>query len=161
MLTLPPECRGLFKEPFGSLHPDFSKITDELSARHFCCVGDVVTRNAFHHGLTPEVSVIDGVTKRSNVVTLPEFSGRTFEVENPAGTITEELEEALYSAYSMRPSLVLVEGEEDLAVLPLILILPDSAVILYGQPNEGVVFCEVDSALRKKAEELLSCFVKS
>jgi uncharacterized protein (UPF0218 family) len=56
---------------------------------------------------------------------------------------------------------VLVDGEEDLAVFPLILILPDSSVILYGQPNEGVVFCEVDSALRKKAEELLSCFVKS
>ena len=161
MLTLPPECRGLFKEPFGSLYPDFSEITEELRARHFCCVGDVVTRNAFLHGLTPEVSVIDGVTKRSNVVTLPKFSGRTFEVENPAGTITEELEDALSAAYSMRPSLVLVDGEEDLAVLPLILILPDSSVILYGQPNEGVVFCEVNSTLRKKAEELLSCFVKS
>ena len=61
----------------------------------------------------------------------------------------------------MRPSLVLVDGEEDLAVLPLILILPDSSVILYGQPNEGVVFCEVNPTLRKKAEELLSCFVKS
>ncbi|MBE6506972.1 MAG: DUF359 domain-containing protein [Methanocorpusculum parvum] len=161
MLTLPPECRGLFKEPFGSLYPDFSEITEELSARPFCCVGDVVTQNAFLYGLTPDVSVIDGVTKRSNVVTLPKFCGRTFSVNNPAGTITEELEETLRAAYAMRPSLVLVEGEEDLAVLPLIQMLPDSAVILYGQPDEGVVFCEVTSSLRQKAGELLACFVRS
>ena len=161
MLILPPECRGLFKEPFGSLYPDFSDISKELTARTFCCVGDVVTQNAFRFGLTPAVSVIDGVTKRSHVVTLPKFSGRTFTVSNPAGTITEELCDALRTAYSMRPSLVLVEGEEDLAVLPLIEMLPDSAVILYGQPDEGVVFCEVNSSLRKKAAELLSCFVQS
>ena len=91
MLILPPECRGLFKEPFGSLYPDFSDISKELTARTFCCVGDVVTQNAFRFGLTPAVSVIDGVTKRSHVVTLPKFSGRTFTVSNPAGTITGEL----------------------------------------------------------------------
>lgn len=160
MLTLPPECRGLLKEPFGSLHPDFFDITDELARRCFCCVGDVVTQNAFLHGLTPDVSVIDGFTKRSNTVAFPDFSGSVLEVNNPAGCISEELTDALSRAYSLRPALVLVDGEEDLAVLPLIGILPDSAVILYGQPDEGVVFCEVTDSLRKKAVEILSCFVR-
>ena len=160
MLTLPPECRGLLKEPFGSLHPDFSEIIPYLTHRSFCTVGDVVTRNTFLHGLTPDVSVIDGFTKRSDAVSLPEFSGTILEVKNPAGCISEELEEALQDAYSLRPSLILVDGEEDLAVLPLISILPDSAVILYGQPDEGVVFCEVTESLRKKAAEILSCFVR-
>ena len=161
MLTLPPECRGLLKEPFGSLHPDFSDITEELAHRSFCCVGDVVTQNAFLHGLIPDVCVIDGFTKRSEAVSLPQFSGTILEVENPAGCISEEIISALSRAYALRPSLILVDGEEDLAVLPLIGILPDSAVILYGQPNEGVVFCEVTPALRKKAADILSCFVRS
>ncbi|HJK04728.1 MAG TPA: DUF359 domain-containing protein [Methanocorpusculum sp.] len=56
------------------------------------------------------------------------------------------------------PCMILVEGEEDLAVLPLIERLPDGALILYGQPNEGVVVCEVTPVLRQHAKELLSYF---
>ncbi len=161
MLTLPSECRGLLKEPFGSLHPDFSEIIPYLNHRVFCTVGDVVTQNAFLHGLTPDISVIDGFTKRLDAISLPNFSGTILKVKNPAGCISEELTAALSRAYSLRPALVLVDGEEDLGVLPLIEILENSAVILYGQPDEGVVFCEITQNLREKAAEILSCFIKS
>jgi hypothetical protein len=55
---------------------------------------------------------------------------------------------------------ILVEGEEDLAVIPLILAAPEGAMVLYGQPGEGVVVCEVTDAAKEKAETLLSCFVE-
>lgn len=161
MLTLPKECRGLFKEPFGSLYSDFSDILPYLRDNIVCTVGDVVTQNAFNNSITPDISVIDGVTKRSNVVSLPKFEGHRFEVVNPAGTITEALEDTLRAAYAVRPAIILVEGEEDLAVLPLIQMLPDSAVILYGQPDCGVVLCVVDDRLRKIAADLLAVFVVS
>ena len=51
-----------------------------------------------------------------------------------------------------------MEGEEDLAVLPLIPLMDDGAVILYGQPDEGVVFCEVGPALRTLGREILGKF---
>lgn len=94
-----------------------------------------------------------------------------FCVKNPAGTITDELIQTLEMVVArycgvdddtlLRSSIVWVDGEEDLAVLPLIGMLPDSAIILYGQPNEGVVFCEVNDELRKTAEHLLAFFKKS
>jgi len=33
-------------------------------------------------------------------------------------------------------------------------------VVLYGQPGEGVVVCEVNEAAKEKALALLSCFVE-
>ncbi len=158
MLTLPPECRGLFKKPFGLLYPEFSDVVSKLDGRCFCTVGDVVTQNAFLHNLRPDVSVIDGVTKRCRCVSKPALPDHVLRVTNPAGTITDELVDTLRQAVEMRPSVVMVDGEEDLAVLPLVEILPDSAVILYGQPDEGVVFCEVNDALRQNARKLLDCF---
>lgn len=158
MLTLPPECRGLFKKPFGTLYSEFSDAARNVHGRYLCTVGDVVTRNAFFENIQPDIAVIDGVTKRSAVIAAPEFEGHILHVSNPAGTITDELIAALRKATDMRPCVVMVDGEEDLAVLPLVEMLPDSAVILYGQPDEGVVVCEVNEKLRLRTRDLLSCF---
>jgi uncharacterized protein (UPF0218 family) len=32
---------------------------------------------------------------------------------------------------------IFVDGEEDLAVIPLVIAAPDGAAILYGQPGKG------------------------
>jgi hypothetical protein len=56
---------------------------------------------------------------------------------------------------------VIVKGEEDLAVLPLVEIMPDETIILYGQPGEGLVLCEVSEQLRQDAQKLLSYFVSA
>ena len=37
------------------------------------------------------------------------------------------------------PVTVLVDGEEDLAVIPLVMAATDGAIVLYGQPHQGVV----------------------
>jgi len=37
-----------------------------------------------------------------------------------------------------------VDGEEDLAVIPCVLMAPEGSLILYGQPGEGVVLVETD-----------------
>ncbi|MDO5845940.1 MAG: GTP-dependent dephospho-CoA kinase family protein [Methanocorpusculum sp.] len=123
-----------------------------------CTVGDVVTQNAFFYQIRPDIAVIDGFTKRSACISTPEFDGHVLHVSNPAGTITDELIAALRKATDMRPCVVVVDGEEDLAVLPLVEMLPDSAVILYGQPDEGVVVCEVNDSLRSRSRDLLSHF---
>ena len=53
----------------------------------------------------------------------------------------------------------MVKGEEDLAVLPCLLIAPEDAVILYGQPNEGLVFVNVSEG-KDKANKLMTYFNK-
>ncbi|HJJ33816.1 MAG TPA: DUF359 domain-containing protein [Methanocorpusculum sp.] len=160
MLILPENCRGLLKEPFGRLFSDFSLLAAELSGKKLCTAGDVVTARAVSCGILPDIAVIDGVTRRDEAVT-PVFSGGVqLSAQNPAGTITDELIAALKEAYEKQPALVTVEGEEDLAVLPLIEILPGGWAVVYGQPGEGAVLCIVDAELKKFAREILSKFVR-
>lgn len=159
MLVLPEEHRWLLQKPFGTLFSDFSMLVPLLADRFVCTVGDVVTHSALSAGFLPDVGVIDGFTMRSPYLLMPELSGHILQVKNPAGVITDELILVLERAKNETPCVVMVEGEEDLAVLPLVGMLPDDAVILYGQPNEGVVMCVVTDEMRARAKELLSYFV--
>lgn len=158
MLILPEDCRTLLKEPFGTVFPDFTLLVPKLTGRRFCTVGDVVTANSLSHNLVPDVAVIDGITRRGTPVDVEDVYKEIHTITNPAGTITDELVCALQCAVSSGPALVSVTGEEDLAVLPLVSMVPDGWVILYGQPGEGAVFCPVDAALKTKVAEILARF---
>lgn len=160
MLILPPEHRRLLQQPFGLLFSEFSDLLPNISGRFLCTVGDVVTHSALSRGILPDIGVIDGFTMRSPYLSMPELSGHILQVKNPAGSITDELVETLSRAACESPCMVMVEGEEDLAVLPLVGIVPIGSVILYGQPNEGVVLCEVSIEMRERAKVLLSYFVE-
>ncbi|MCQ8893345.1 MAG: GTP-dependent dephospho-CoA kinase family protein [Methanolinea sp.] len=159
MLRLPDHCRHLFRVPFGRLEPDIGAVVAELRETAVYTVGDIVTHNLLAHGVTPAVAVIDGHTMRKPCKRIPTVFPRVFRARNPAGTITPELTGALREAIASPPSLVVVEGEEDLAVIPLALEVPQGSVILYGQPGEGVVIRVIDDRAREDARRLLACFV--
>ena len=57
--------------------------------------------------------------------------------------------------------MIYVDGEEDLAVIPLVIASDEGSIILYGQPGEGVVFREVDQEAKEKARDMLACFIKT
>ncbi|MEN6395901.1 MAG: GTP-dependent dephospho-CoA kinase family protein [Methanoregula sp.] len=160
MLVLPKESRKLFKDPFGTLHRDISTVLPELAGRIVYSVGDVVTHNLKKNGITPAITVVDGQTMRSPCSRMPEISGECIHVENPAGTITEDLEKALTYAIGHTPITIMVDGEEDLAVIPLVIAAPESSVILYGQPNKGIVLRTIDDKAKAAAKELLRHFVR-
>jgi len=122
-----------------------------LPGRTVYSVGDVVTHNLQKNGIVPAIAVIDGQTMRSPCDRLPEVKGACIKVKNPAGTITDELIQALYDALAHPPATILVDGEEDLAVIPLVIAAPDSSVLLYGQPHEGVVLRTIDAAAKTAA----------
>ncbi|MBN2733787.1 MAG: GTP-dependent dephospho-CoA kinase family protein [Methanomicrobiaceae archaeon] len=160
MWFLPENERVHFKEPFGALFPDIDKALEYLGSAPVYAVGDVVTRNLIRRGVVPELSVIDGNTMREPCRCTPLLPVKRIEVKNPAGFITEELICALRTGADNSPALVHVDGEEDLAVIPLVMMLSLGSAVLYGQPGEGVVVKIVDSESKKRAEELFSLFVK-
>ncbi|MCU0632935.1 MAG: GTP-dependent dephospho-CoA kinase family protein [Methanolinea sp.] len=161
MLRLPEDQRYLFQSPFGTLVPEITDLSSELPGRRLYTVGDVVTRNVLAMGLLPEVAVVDGHTMRAPCDrTPPLVFPAVYHAENPPGTITRVLVEALRKAIASPPALIIVEGEEDLAVIPLVLEAPEGGWVLYGQPGEGVVIREIDEEARKKAETLLACFIE-
>ena len=53
------------------------------------------------------------------------------------------------------PVRITVMGEEDLLVLPVCIYAPDNSIVLYGQPNEGLVLVEISTEIRNKVQTLL------
>ncbi|MDO9324925.1 MAG: GTP-dependent dephospho-CoA kinase family protein [Methanoregula sp.] len=161
MLTLPEEHRKLFKEPFGELHKNIGEILPIISSGIVYAVGDVVTHNLQRNGITPSIAVIDGHTMRSPCSRLPASRGECINVKNPAGTLTDELIRALSYAVLHPPVTIHVDGEEDLAVIPLILAAPLGAIVLYGQPHKGVVMRTVTPEAQQTAQQFLDHFIRS
>lgn len=161
MLILPEEHRRLFKEPFGVLYQSIDDVVSLIEGKDVYTVGDVVTHNLRKKGITPTVAVVDGYTMRSPCSRMMAVQGKCIQVKNPAGTITDELICALEQAVRNPPSTIIVDGEEDLAVIPLVLTAHDGAIVLYGQPHKGVVLRTVDSEARNIAQRFLAHFIRS
>ena len=51
---------------------------------------------------------------------------------------------------------IIVKGEEDLLVLPVVLFAPEKSVVIYGQPNEGLVIVKVNEEIRNKAKSIMN-----
>lgn len=159
MLRLPEAHRDLFKKPFGTLYGSIGELLPRLEGRTIYAVGDVVTHNLLAAGVVPDIAIIDGYTMRTPCTRSPLLRARRLTAKNPPGTITDELVDAINDAVRNPPVVIFVEGEEDLAVIPLVLAAPDGAAVLYGQPKEGVVLRLVDAAAKREAASMLSVFV--
>ncbi len=160
MLRLPEEKKYLFKAPFGTLYPEISDLLPLLGGQAIYSVGDVVTSRLLQHGVIPAVAVIDGHTMRVTCVNEPQAYSRVVRVKNPPGAISDALIRELAAAVNNPPVLIIVEGEEDLAVIPLVILAREGDLILYGQPGEGVVIRLIDSQAKRRAQELMDLFVR-
>lgn len=161
MLTLPEEYRKFFQEPFGEIYPNIDEIIPIITDRTIYAVGDVVTHNLQKRGITPAIAVVDGYTMRLPCKRLPVFRGECIRVKNPAGTLTDDLIRALNYAIVHPPATVIVDGEEDLAVIPLVIAAPNGVIVLYGQPHQGVVLRRVNVEAKQTARHFLTHFIHS
>jgi len=149
------------KIPLGVLLPigqdNKRNIQKYLSDDSFVItVGDRTTEKMIDFDLTPSLQIIDGFEKRikRDIVKL----GDAFElqIDNPAAEITLQSIEIIKKAFTMNPPIRLtVNGEEDLLVLPVCIHAPENSVILYGQPNKGLVLVQITAEIRNKAQALL------
>ncbi|MBI5451897.1 DUF359 domain-containing protein [Candidatus Gottesmanbacteria bacterium] len=85
---------------------------------------------------------------------------KSLKVENPPSHITKELVNSVKNAYlgiikDGKQRIIEVTGEEDLAGVPAILLSPLGSVVLYGQPQEGIVVVEVTEKRKKRMMELI------
>ncbi|MDH7594227.1 MAG: GTP-dependent dephospho-CoA kinase family protein [Methanomicrobiales archaeon] len=159
MFRLPEHLRRQLKRPFGTLYPSLESVLPLIEDRPVYTVGDVVTHRLLRLGITPAIAIIDGMSMRSPCEKRPQAYAPLIHTRNPAGTITHELIEAIGRALKETPAIIFVEGEEDLAVIPLIIAAPDGGVVLYGQPDEGVVMRLIDRRAKQEAESILSQFL--
>jgi hypothetical protein len=159
MRRLPEDIRSELKKPFGELHSTLTSLLPHLKGHVVYAVGDVVTHHLIRAGVSPDIAIIDGHTMRAPCRRVPSLPCRRIGARNPPGTISDDLVCAIRDAVAHPPAMIVVDGEEDLAVIPLVLAAPTGALVLYGQPGEGVVLRRVDREARKAARSFLSRFI--
>ena len=161
-MKLPDSLRDQLKIPLGILLPigqdNKENIQKYLSDNSYIItVGDRTTEKMIEFDLIPSLQIIDGLEKREKR-NFPKL-GNAFEltIDNPAAEITLQSIEIIKKAFSLNPPIRLtVNGEEDLLVLPACIHAPENSVVLYGQPNKGLVFVQITTEIRNKAQTLLN-----
>ena len=135
----------------------------EPHAPNLIAVGDVTVQTLLDMEITPDVALIDGKTKRKVLESSETVEHSSFEqilfAKNPAGLLTPSLFTACSDAISSDLStLIVVEGEEDMAPMYLHRLAPLGTVILYGQPGKGVVLRVTDEFVKERCRSLLDAF---
>ena len=149
------------KVPLGVLLPENEankqNIEKYLSKTSFIItVGDRTTEKMMNFGLIPSLQIIDNLEKREKRET-PALSNTTeLRVDNPPAEITSQSIDIIKKALSMKPPVrITVSGEEDLLVIPVCIHAPENAIVLYGQPNEGLVVVKITPEIKNKTQTLL------
>ena len=155
-LVLPAGNREEFKAPIGR-EMDDSELDSFDAQTTLITVGDVVSLTFRKHGIRPFLSIYDGKTERREMT---EFAilvqdEERDEVVSPAGMITAELARSIRGRIEGTGGLILVDGEEDLALLPCILMAPIGTNIVYGWPGKCMMLVTTDEDIRTKATQLM------
>jgi len=148
---------GLQAKKLVTKHPPFLIIT----------VGDIATISLLQQNIKPNLAIVDLKTKRQQIFTsiakLGFTSATSHTAINPPGRITFNLIKTLSLSlntlnHQSSHHSILVKGEEDLTVLPAILLSPLKTAIFYGQPDQGLVYIKVTEKSKTKALKLLQKF---
>ena len=155
-LVLPQKDRQVFKEQLGTELYD-GDLEEYQAQTTLITVGDVVSLTFRKHGIKPFLSIYDGMTERREMT---EFAilvedEEKKEVVNPAGMITKELVESIRSSIEGSGGLIKVDGEEDLALMPVILLAPLGTDIIYGWPGKCMMRITTDESIKSKIEQML------
>ena len=106
--------------------------------------------------------IVDYKTKRNVELTnkqkriIDNIKCKTVEVDNRAGTISEDLYLGIKKAINSREKTrIIVKGEEDLATLPVIKHCKIGTKVIYGMPDRGMVVVDVSQRTKERTNKLL------
>ncbi len=163
-LVLTSKLRRELKSPLGRLikgSPEetmnkLEKLVTEEKPVKIISVGDVVSESMAKRGIPTHLAIVDNRVMRQPRKPVVLMVDQTIHVKNPPGTITAEawlaVKEALKQEQQTR---IVVEGEEDLLALVALLHAPLNALVVYGQPYEGIVAIKVTQLKRQKARQII------
>lgn len=161
---LPEHMREHFKEHLGREIKE-EELTVIGRTPKMITVGDVVSLTAVRNGVVPDLAIYDGMTERKELtdfVSLVKSRGwEETAVKNGAGEITAELIAAITNALNGKSGMIRVEGEEDLATIPCILLSPEGTNIIYGWPGKGMMLITTDEETRNKAKNFMEMMEES
>jgi uncharacterized protein (UPF0218 family) len=156
--------RSQLKHPLGMLiEGDSDKTMKALEAiigsenpTKLFVVGDSTASHMVRFGFEADIYVVDHKIMRKDVKEVPLRDIESVTISNPAGCITIEASNAVKKAISSPlRTRIIVDGEEDLLTLPIIKFAPEGSLVIYGQPQVGIVIVRVTRAKRMEIEALM------
>ena len=161
-MKLPENLRDQLKTPLGDLIKEENVNKENIltkigSEPIVITVGDRTTENMINLGIMPQIQIVDGLEKRNQrLVPKDDTINTNLSCKNPPGEITEESTQVIQKAFSCKlPVRIIVDGEEDLLVLPVCIFAPENSVVMYGQPNEGLVIVTITPEIQAKVQKIL------
>lgn len=167
-LILPKKNRHFFKKPLGQLFFSPSSLDwpalkakdliNKFNPPFTAVIGDVAVHSFVKNKLGFNLAIVDQKTQREPFLTSlhrqnKKRAKKVIKAVNQPGTISAELITKSQVLTQVKTNNLLeIKGEEDLAVLPIILFSPLNSLIFYGQPQKGLVVIKV--SLEKKQETL-------
>jgi len=156
-LYLPSSLREELKKPWGisiwgspeQIKKQYKEIIQEKGFEKIITVGDQCSLL-----LSSDIKVFDKLINRQQVS--HEISS-SLHLVNPPATIQREAWDVLEKAIQNNQN-VEVEGEEDLLVIPIVLLSDNRTVVVYGLRDRGICLIEVSPQMKKNFRELLSQF---
>lgn len=162
---LPNSLRPAVAKPLGRIiqrEEDLIKLAKRSTS--VVAVGDEVTRT-INKKAQIDLAIVDFLINRKRQISDMAQLGidrdvSIVNVKNKAGTISPSLSQAIFSYFGnpTTRTVIKVNGEEDLAVIPVILCAPLKTLIVYGQRDRGAVAVYVSEKLKEKAYKLLMQF---
>ena len=167
---LTPALRRKLKSPLGLLiQGSFDETAKRLRAlidkekpAMLISVGDVVSNNMMKQGIQPGVSIVDNKVMRKKIKPIQIKANKTLHLKNPPGTLTEKAWTVVREALGeKRQTRVLVDGEEDLLTLVAVLCAPENSLVVYGQPQKGIVAVRVTEQKKEYVSEIIKAMEQS
>ncbi|MDO8473976.1 MAG: pantetheine-phosphate adenylyltransferase [bacterium] len=126
-------------------------------ARNAFLVGDATLEFFLLHNLPYKLGIYDKKINRVSTHS-PIINSIHPEIitKNRPGSISRSLTKSLKLALLGRTKHIFVQGEEDLAAVALVLLLPLGATIYYGQPGQGIVTMKVTEEKKETLASLLN-----
>ena len=145
------EVRQLIQSNDGELIDPLSLKETDFS--NLFAVGDFTCKILEENGIFPKIEVYDLRTQRGKET----YSGKegSRKVRNAPGVVSGELiEEVSRAILSHDRTNIEVEGEEDLAVLPIIFYAPIHSLVVYGIPDEGMAVIHIEGKTKELVEKI-------
>jgi len=148
--------KNILKEPLGTV---MNLDTETIScAKKRVIVGDVTLEEFLKRKLDFDFAYIDRRSLRAEYqidTTLGEKTTINTEILNEPGEISKQVFDFIHTQLEAENTVFEIKGEEDLLVLPLLLLLPLESSIFYGQPGKGVVSVQITEEKKEWVRSLL------
>ena len=164
------ELRNELKKPQGlliegSIEETMDKLKQLIKKEKpslIISVGDIVSIHMIEHRIAMNILITDNKTMRKPIQPITVDVDQTLYTKNPPGAITDKAWDVINRAIELKGrTKVIVDGEEDLLTIVTVLSAPQNALVVYGQPHEGIVVVKVTEESKERMHRIIDAMEES